>query len=175
MDTADALTLAVAVYAALVATFVAWVQVWTRRTRMEVKPARMSIHQPASSPEADEEVVLMTLTNHSEHPVRVTHLSFAAKEKGRRLVVPRPFPVHEPVPIRVEPRDSKVVWVGLDVIDDALDKRGKVEVSISTSDGRTFSSGRVYLEPWKHWNWRRPWRQPLQLDRAEEQAKTSSP
>jgi hypothetical protein len=161
MDTAEALTLAVAAYAALVATLVAAFQAVSARTRMKVVPMWMELHTPGPAEvpgPPPEEVVLVTMTNHSDHPVKVTHLSFAPSRGKRWFFVYRPYPVEEPLPIAIESRDSKMVWTLPDRLEGALDLDGRVRVRVSTSNGKTFNSGRVYLEPAKHWNWRRPWR-----------------
>jgi hypothetical protein len=161
VDTFEALTLAVASYGALVATLVAWHQLITIRTRVSVGASRMQLVTPAPPGEPNpepEDVVMVTMTNHSQHPVKVTHVSFSSNTKGRWLLIPRPYPVHEPLPIAIESRDSKVVWTHPHVLADALDLEGKVRARVSTSDGKTFTSRRAYLDLWKRRTWRRLWR-----------------
>ena len=172
MSADEILTLVIAGYAAVIATIVGINQIVmsrrTIRTKVVVEPSRRILVlpvDPMNRPEPiEQEIVAINLTNRSTHEVRISHVSFASKVKGERLLLARPLPVEEPLPIRIQARDSKLIWTHPEHLADKVDLEGKVEVTVSTTDGYNFSSGQVYLEPWTRRRWWKPWKKPRTPD-----------
>ncbi|MGE5336000.1 MAG: hypothetical protein ACM3JL_01085 [Nitrososphaerota archaeon] len=138
----DIVTVVIAGYAALVGTFalafqtISWLRSWS--TRVEVRLGRYELHTPNVGSES---VVLFHLVNHSSHEVKVTHVGFARqRRKGPAFVITRPWPVEQPLPIPIPPRDSRDVWTKPDQLPEGLNRDKKVRALISTSDGKSFKS-----------------------------------
>jgi len=138
----DIVTVAIAGYAALVGTLalafqaISWLRSWS--TRLEVKLGRYELHTPNVG---SEPVILFHLVNHSSHEVKVTHVGFAPqRRKGPAFVITRPWPVEQPLPIPIPPRDSRDVWTKPDQLPKGLDQERKVRALISTPDGKSFKS-----------------------------------
>jgi hypothetical protein len=138
-------TIVVAGYAALVGTLALAVQVatWFRTwaTRVEVTLSPMQIIDATGT---DEAIVLFRMINHSEHPVKITSLGFAPQKRGGMgAVIARPYPLGQPLPIPIAPRDQAQAWTHPDKKPNFLEQSGKVRAVVSTSDGKTFRSKKV--------------------------------
>jgi hypothetical protein len=141
----DIATAVVAIYAALVATvalafnFFSWLRTW--QTRVTVNLRRMSLVTPGTPTE--EPAVLFELTNHSGHPVKITHVSLAPiRRGGPHLLIPQPHGVLVPGPFQIPPRDAVTVWISPDVLSEG-DPHHRTRALIQTSDGAKSHSKRV--------------------------------
>jgi hypothetical protein len=142
----DVATAIVAGYAAIVASVALAFQIIqslrTWQTRVEVDLRRMMLSEPRGTPEP---VVLFTLTNHSGHRVKVTHVGLdPLKRGGMHIFIPHPLGLVIPGVFEIEARDSTTVYITPDVLKDG-DPDWKTRARISTSDGKTFRSKKVRL------------------------------
>jgi|GEM_PF-3383303 len=149
MSDVQVITLAVAGYAALVATVGAAVQLATyvgRRTKLEVRVSVRSIYQPLMLLGSTQAVVAVHLVNRSEHPVKVNMMWFCPQVEGEpSLLVPKPFPEKDSLPKEIPPRDSTMLWVLPDVLKAKFDLNRHVRAAVATADDRTFLSKKVRL------------------------------
>jgi hypothetical protein len=142
----DIATAVVAGYAAIIGTLALgfemfqWATTW--QTRVDVNLKRMSLYSQASP---DEPVILFTLTNHSAHDVKVTHVSLEPlRRKGPHLFIPHPLPRPVAGPFPIAARDSVTVYIKPDAVSEAEhDPNWKTRGKVTTSDGRTFRSKKV--------------------------------
>jgi hypothetical protein len=140
----DIATAIVAGYAAIVATgavFVqgfTWWQSWA--TRVEVDIGHMHLLGPNRAPEP---AIVFKITNHSSHPVKITHLSLApVKNDGQHLLFPQPLPLGLPAPWEIAARDAITMHQPLLKSAD-VDPRRKTRAQVVTSDGKTFRSKKI--------------------------------
>jgi hypothetical protein len=140
-------TSGVAFYAAVIATGGLAVQVvrewrtWGTRVTVEMRP--MTVTQLSS--ELPEPVVLFTITNHSDHVAKITHLSVAPiKNGGKSLWFPRPLPQGTPGPWAIEPHDHIDLYQPVDSFADG-EPSVKTRARVTTADGKTVKSKRVLV------------------------------
>jgi len=105
-------TTGIALYAALIATgglAVQLIREWrTWSTRVQVEMRRMTLAAPG---EANEPVVIFTITNRSDHLVKITHLGTEPiRSGGKSLFFPAPLPAGIPGPFPVPPHDSITLY-----------------------------------------------------------------
>jgi hypothetical protein len=141
-----AVTTAIAIYAALVATAALALELvseWrTWSTRVEVHLSRMSLARPN---EPHEPVILFRLINHSGHRVKVTHLGMEPLRRGgKHLFFPQPLPLGVPGPLEIPPRDAITVYQPPESLADA-DRNHRTRAIIATSDNKKFKSKRIKL------------------------------
>lgn len=154
LSDAEAITLGIAGYAAIVSTLALGIQLasfllgW--RTRVEIKVSAKELLGPNQDPES---VILMELVNHGDWPVKISSVAFMPQKLFPRLrrnlswfVIGRPFPVEEPLPIQIPAHDSKLIWVKPANMTNALNLDKRVRVQIATTTGKAFRSKRSRLD-----------------------------
>jgi len=137
-------TTGIALYAALIATgglAVQLIREWrTWSTRVQVEMRRMTLAAPG---EANEPVVIFTITNRSDHPVKITHLGTEPiRSGGKSLFFPAPLPAGIPGPFPVPPHDSITLYQPDSSFADG-EPEHRTRARVSTSDGKSFTSSRV--------------------------------
>lgn len=142
----DTVTASVATYAGLVATAALAIQLvseWrTWSTRVTVEMRRMALSAPNETPTP---VVLFTITNHSGHQVKITHLGTTPLRRGGpHTFFPRPLPLGVPGPFTIPPRDAITLYQPPDSFAGG-DLQHRTRALIATSDGKSFKSKRVRL------------------------------
>lgn len=155
MEAVEATT-AVAIYAALVASGGAAIQLaqWhgTRtRVRLEVHAGTASIlteeHDPyGNRVSAPGEVLFSQITNRSPHAVKIVHLGAmpAGWRPKRGLFFSRPYPQHIELPLEVPARDSVTLWQPRSNL--AKWERQRMRVVVKTATGESFRSKRFLLD-----------------------------
>lgn len=154
LSDAEAITLGIAGYAAIVSTLALGIQLasfllgW--RTRVEVKVSAKELLGPFSEPEP---AILMELVNHGDWPIKISSVAFMPQKLFPRLrrnltwfVIARPFPVEEPLPIQIPAHDSKLIWVKPDEMARSLNLDKRVRVQIATTTGKAFRSKRSKID-----------------------------
>lgn len=107
------------------------------RVNLTMAPMILAGSGPAES------VVVVKMVNVSQHEVAVSHLSFKQEDSDVAMLVARPLPVHEPLPILISPHRSKTVWVPEKTLEQH--KHDRLRAHISTEDDHDFYSEWVVL------------------------------
>jgi hypothetical protein len=91
----------------------------------------------------DQKIVHVKMVNQSRHEVAITHVSFHRHGMDQHLVISRPLPVEEPLPIIIAPRRSKAVYV----LESTLEahRHERLRAVVSTDDDHDFRSKWVVL------------------------------
>jgi hypothetical protein len=143
-------TTAVAVYAALVGTGAAAIQLAQlrgTRTRLRIKanagvaPIESESRDSYGNPESTSgEVLFIEIVNRSPHPVKITHLGVmtARRRKRKGVFFARPYPLYLKVPIVAPERDRVTLWQPRASLNGWETER--MRVVISTAAGDDFES-----------------------------------
>ena len=146
------ITTALAAYGAILSSttavlgFIQWRL--THGTRVTVSLRAAELHGwELQAPPAPVRIVLVRMTNHSSHRVAITHLHLQRKS-GSYLSIPRPQPIEEPLPVLIEPRRSKDLWVTADAMKAHLEE--PLRAYVSTDDANDFYSKWVVVADAMH-------------------------
>ena len=137
------LTLAVATYAALVATVVGGWQIWSgllqRRTRVKVTTYLIREEFRAIS-ETPLELAVIKVVNESDHPVRWVHGSWRTLDGDVNDVSPVPWPRGGSLSHQIPPHDSRDMSFEAQALREALDFSRPVVAVANLSTGQEFRS-----------------------------------
>jgi hypothetical protein len=141
---ADALTLAIAAYAAVVATVGAAVQLASHRARRtKLKLRRRVDRAPDPDLEGVSRTVLVTIViNQSDHPVKIKSLELDAQRLADSPVhLATPFVDGGTWPQEIGPRDAAEFSVfGKTLAEGGLDRNKGLRARVKTTDGRIATS-----------------------------------